>query len=452
MSEWIKWIYQAPPNLRDQIKMEGVRAGFSTMVILKVPVAIWDRLPDCPSLSFVGFTMTGTVPPEVEARIEEALAKKLAAEPELAKDVAHTPAQFVPVIPPEEEEDENHTLRSSPKKARKALPTGRKLLPSERTMLPIERREFAPTEACEEGEEPTSPMERKALPSARKSAKISIKSAGQLHYCSECNGVGFKDEEGLANHVRKQHTRPFQCVFNWAGCDSTFASKNEWKRHVMSQHILLYYWLCQQDACSKVVNTLSTIPGKLVETTGNARPAEPSLPNGAIFNRKDLYTQHLRRMHTPPSIKKQVKVARSVNRPPSGGAIQEWEERLRDLQQIGQKERCQLPSYMQCPARGCDLEFTGNNAWDDRMEHVAKHLEQASVGKEESVVFGGEADPTLTRWATRPDVGIVKRMGANGWQLDNPLRPASPTTESGRERSRSVIEVAEGSTSHGHER
>ncbi len=53
-------------------------------------------------------------------------------------------------------------------------------------------------------------------------------------------------------------------------------------------------------------------------------------------------------------------------------------------------------------------------------------------------------DPTLTNWATRPDVSIVKRMGASGWQLDNPLRPITPAMDLFlRERSKSVIGVAE---------
>ncbi len=50
-----------------------------------------------------------------------------------------------------------------------------------------------------------------------------------------------KDED-LANHVRKQHMRLFQCVFNLDGCEYMFASKNECKPYVMSQHLLLYYW------------------------------------------------------------------------------------------------------------------------------------------------------------------------------------------------------------------
>ena len=33
----------------------------------------------------------------------------------------------------------------------------------------------------------------------------------------------------------------FNCVFDFAGCKATFAKKNEWKRHVATQHLLLNY-------------------------------------------------------------------------------------------------------------------------------------------------------------------------------------------------------------------
>ncbi|CAK7228252.1 hypothetical protein SCUCBS95973_006816 [Sporothrix curviconia] len=245
---------------------------------------------------------------------------------------------------------------------------------------------------------------------AQKPFKISIKLAGQNHMCNECK-AGFKDIESLRNHVRKQHTRPFHCVFNWAGCESTFASKNEWKRHVMSQHILLHFWVCQNELCSKMV------------TKAPAAHDSFSMPDGAIFNRKDLFTQHLRRMHTPAHVKKLMKQAKNANKPPNHPAILEWENKMKELQQAGIKPRCRLPDFMSCPSPGCGVDFHGSNAWDDRMEHVARHLEGAAAGRETLVTFGRKSDPTLTDWATRPEVGIAKRIGPNAWCLDNPLRP-----------------------------
>ncbi|KIH94996.1 hypothetical protein SPBR_03849 [Sporothrix brasiliensis 5110] len=112
-----------------------------------------------------------------------------------------------------------------------------------------------------------------------------------------------------------------------------------------------------------------------------------------------------------------------ANKTANHPAILEWENRMKDLQLDGIKPRCRLPDYMICPSPGCGVEFHGNGAWDDRMEHVARHLEGAAAGREALVFFGGKSDPTLTNWATRPEVGIAKRVGPDAWQLDNPLRP-----------------------------
>jgi hypothetical protein len=229
--------------------------------------------------------------------------------------------------------------------------------------------------------------------------------------CAECPDASFKDASGLQNHIKKQHTRPFTCVFGFAGCESTFAAKNEWKRHVASQHLVLNYWLCCQGTCAKISNSN---PSSAQVFSGYGA-APPALPNGAIFNRKDLYTQHVRRMHVPPALKKQIKQKKTV---------QEWEERIQTLQSEAHKLRCDLPQYMVCPAPQCGAQFHGANAWDERMEHVAKHLDKAAAGLEEPTAFGGPGDQTLTLWAARPDVAIVVPSATpSGYAMNNPLRP-----------------------------
>lgn len=268
------------------------------------------------------------------------------------------------------------------------------------------------------------------------------------YLCPECSH-SFKDECTLQNHVKKQHTRPFICVFRFAGCDSTFASKNEWKRHVMSQHLLLYYWLCDIDVCAQNKND-PTAPHSHSGKRNKSRRAEnaaggeligPPLPDGAIFNRKDLYTQHLRRMHTPAHIKKtgsakSSKKATSSSQTSSCASPADWDDSIKSLQCNALRERCQLPDYMECPAPRCSQAFNGADAWDQRMEHVAKHLEKAATGAEDPVVFGGPTDPTLMAWVARPDVAVARPVAATGeWVLNNPLRPAGEGRAAGRKRS-----------------
>jgi len=307
------------------------------------------------------------------------------------------------------------------------LPSGRKLLPSESMAEPEssgrDQRELPGGQG-----RAALPTEHKLLAPGRNGAKVSIQSASQLLYCGECKSAGFKDDEALAAHRRKQHVRPFHCVFHFAGCDSTFASKNEWKRHVMSQHILLYVWVCQLDTCNKSGGTSTSATGvRFSSALGHGQVRGGNLPPGSVFNRKDLFTQHLRRMHAPPALRaKPGKSAKSLKTAANEGIGKEWEEQVKHLQQVGQKDRIKLPSYLRCPAKNCSHEFTGLQAWDDRMEHVAKHLEAAARDLEDPVIFGGIHDRTLLDWSMRADVGIVFQMSPGDYRLDNPLNPMRP--------------------------
>ncbi len=323
----------------------------------------------------------------------------------------------------DEEKDDNDDGEYSPNKKSK-----NGLAKSARTIKNCKRR--STSHSSSDAKRSKTTMEESLV--VRSGAKPSIQGTKGQYNCPDCSKVAFKDRTGLDNHIKKQHTRPFTCVFEFAGCRSTFASKNEWKRHCASQHIMLHYWVCQQEGCAQVSNKPST-PKK---SSGSGRrraecPRYPvaypsALPNGTIFNRKDLYTQHLRRMHVPAHLKNKVKAKTHVP---------EWEEQQRVHQDEAIRTRCQLPTHMSCPAPGCSVRFDGNNAWDERMEHVAKHLEKAAAGTEPPVKFGGDTDGTLVDWATSPAIGILRRGEKGRWALQNPLRaigyPVSPPVTAG---------------------
>ncbi|KAM3502655.1 hypothetical protein MY10362_004690 [Beauveria mimosiformis] len=233
--------------------------------------------------------------------------------------------------------------------------------------------------------------------------------------CTECN-LTFRDVPTLQKHIKSEHTRPLLCVFHYAGCTSRFASKNEWKRHVASQHLALRYWICTEGACG--------------QTRGpSTRSRAASLPAfGSIFNRKDLYTQHIRRMHLIPEGSPTLGPT-SIRPIPS-----EIEDRMRELQTNAARTRCSLPRFMLCPAPGCPTEFHGANAWDDRMEHVACHLERAAAGEELLVNFGGSGDWTLTDWAASEGVNVTRQTSGGSWKLCNPLRGEGGSSRGGRSR------------------
>ncbi|KAI9172508.1 hypothetical protein HJFPF1_02010 [Paramyrothecium foliicola] len=224
-----------------------------------------------------------------------------------------------------------------------------------------------------------------------------LSSYNGMTQCDQCP-QSFKDETLLRKHKRTEHIRPFTCIFHYAGCQSSFAAKNEWKRHVASQHLYLTYWLCTHGNCAH-----SKGP-----STHQRSALLPSV--GVMFNRKDLFTQHIRRMHSPED-----------KDPKTKGPSPQLEERLKAMQDDAFRKRCELPTYMRCPAQRCSSEFRGLNAWDERMEHVARHLEAAAVGEEPPVHFGGLHDVTLTRWAEADGVEVVRRT-ATGWETCNPLK------------------------------
>ncbi|KAH7026145.1 uncharacterized protein B0I36DRAFT_352048 [Microdochium trichocladiopsis] len=70
----------------------------------------------------------------------------------------------------------------------------------------------------------------------------------------------------------KRHDKPFGCTF--AGCTKRFGSKNDWKRHENSQHLMREIWKCDE-----------------------RHPSTPSEPCGKIDGRREEFKQHLTLAH-----------------------------------------------------------------------------------------------------------------------------------------------------------
>jgi hypothetical protein len=56
----------------------------------------------------------------------------------------------------------------------------------------------------------------------------------------------------LKGHTTTKTSYQFVCVFSFAGCQSRFTSKNEWKHHVSSQHLNVYHWVCELEGCGAI--------------------------------------------------------------------------------------------------------------------------------------------------------------------------------------------------------
>lgn len=208
-------------------------------------------------------------------------------------------------------------------------------------------------------------------PNSKKHARRSIPKQTPKHEtrCAYCSHAPFKDSSSLRKHIAAAHTRPFPCAFSFAGCESTFGSKNEWKRHITSQHLCLQYYRC------------SSCPTSAAEGKYNE------------FNRKDLFTQHLRRMHAPFAIKKSLTMVDSKTQ-------LEWDARLKEMQQSCLVQRRLPPQRSACPKPDCQSVFEGPGSWDEWTEHVGRHME-----KNEGQHLG--VDRNLAQWAL--DESIIEK-------------------------------------------
>lgn len=216
-------------------------------------------------------------------------------------------------------------------------------------------------------------------PTSKKHARRSIPKQTPKHEtrCGYCSHAPFKDSSSLRKHIAAAHTRPFPCAFSFAGCESTFGSKNEWKRHITSQHLCLQYYRC------------SSCPTSAAEGKYNE------------FNRKDLFTQHLRRMHAPFAIKKSLTMVDSKTQ-------LEWDARVKEMQQSCLVQRRFPPQRSACPKPGCQSTFEGPGSWDEWTEHVGRHMEK-SEGQRLGV------DGNLAQWAL--DEGIIERDEGGEYRL-----------------------------------
>lgn len=186
----------------------------------------------------------------------------------------------------------------------------------------------------------------------------------------------------LSKHISTVHTRPFTCTFKLYGCPATFGSKNEWKRHVSTQHLRLGIWRCDLETC---------LP------TQRDDGASDAIYND--FNRKDLFTQHIRRMHAPhASCSAQDKEAFNTSLECAAKRC------LMDIRNP--------PPYSVCGF--CTLEqetvFQGMGSWEARMEHVGRHLES---GHGETQQW--REDVQLREWMVQE--GLIEKMADGQWRL-----------------------------------
>ncbi|OJD29270.1 c2h2 finger domain-containing protein [Diplodia corticola] len=244
----------------------------------------------------------------------------------------------------------------------------------------------------------------------RRTSRSSISSQGTTRRSSNASKTSYsagsgrgrvakcsKSRNSKSNSSKNNNpvNRPFPCPFAGYSCTSTFASKNEWKRHVSTQHIRLGFWRCQ--LCP------STLDGGATTSYND-------------FNRKDLFAQHLRRMHMAPSSTAPGSRGGSCPSPPSKDAPV-TEDNMADFQMQCYLKLRDAPPCSSCLF--CNRSFEGPGSWEERMEHVGRHFEKEGDGGDASV-YGVERwreDLVLEQWLR--EEGLIELDARGTWQLGN---------------------------------
>lgn len=223
--------------------------------------------------------------------------------------------------------------------------------------------------------------------------------------CSHC-AMGFPSESTLKKHVLASHTRPFICTFQEYGCSATVGSKNEWKRHINVQHMHLETWRCDIGACA---------PPSCGHNHASGSASSKLEAQGLVyhdFDRKDLFTQHLKRMHSPGNAASRAEKAK-------------YEASVEAIQ-----KRCHLrlrepPTNTICPYCTHHPVF---ESWDDRIEHVGKHLERGDFDKSMEI-----EDVELQKWLAGEGYLVWKGPGQGLRLLETGKKRKNPEEKAVKE-------------------
>lgn len=199
---------------------------------------------------------------------------------------------------------------------------------------------------------------------------------------------------------------PFLCVFHFAGCDQEFASKRDWKNHVVSRHLNLdrVFWECSEGDCAHSKHLLDQCKFPQINYPSDQDGFEARLNSAGGWNSRHFVNKHDFRIHllghhlSTKSYSKETEIALLPN------TEVQW---LVDRSDSSMRMTCGLPQDLGCPMPQCaSVRFTGPAAWDQRLNHAAEHF----IASPQCLgVFGGEKDAELVQWATCNAVSILEQ-------------------------------------------
>ena len=294
-----------------------------------------------------------------------------------------------------------------------------------RSSFPVARKAGTVSKRSQRSKAPALPTQS-SNKVTKKTAKTHVPSPSVTRNhtpCDHCPSL-FPSDSTLKKHVLSTHTRPFICTFQRYGCNATVGSKNEWKRHINVQHLHLEAWRCDLDACACPVSTTNGVSGQGKRKSGTTssagspllgKKANPSEAQYHDFDRKDLFTQHIKRMHAPSSSAPH-------------GEKTAFEAKISEIQDRCHRQLRSPPPRSRCPY--CpDKVFEGAGSWTERLEHVGKHLEKNDVNKKEET-----EDEELRNWMMQHR--FMEREAPNVYKVHN--------TDGKKKRNKGAVTTSEG--------
>jgi hypothetical protein len=233
------------------------------------------------------------------------------------------------------------------------------------------------------GDESDAPVVRRRRPQASRAVTAPSRTSKVTKRCqpgrrSSQQACNRSEASSDARPIASSKTA-FPCPLQEYGCQSTFGSKNEWKRHVTTQHMRLGFWRCEWCSDRK--------------------------PND--FNRKDLFVQHVRRMHP----NEMIPARGASNNKKSGRDTSD--EQASNAAAIRCYRHLRSPPEKSCCLL-CDVHFRGPGSWEERMEHLGHHLEGAKKGTEVIDSHDWRSDSNAHAWMVKEEI-VVSR--GEGWVL-----------------------------------
>ncbi|THV49372.1 hypothetical protein BGAL_0198g00100 [Botrytis galanthina] len=185
--------------------------------------------------------------------------------------------------------------------------------------------------------------------------------------CELCGYSDFDHMHELTRHMIQAHTCIYTCLFDFAGCQHEFAREDQWRCHIKSDHL---NWLCPIGQC----------PNEKVHPINH-------------YN-KDGYSASKKRHAV---------------------ALQKRADRANAILRASLRERKGLPSKLNCPVKGCESSFDGQDCWDNRMAHVGQHIIDNTVERVGYLCsrrfLDNTADELFIAWALSEE--IIQKVRRN---------------------------------------